>query len=461
MEKIYDNLLEDLKGDREKYEKDYLKIKRGVDNSTAIYHGKPVPFLYQPLLFDSKDRKRLSYALNKLNSILKKVTKRYLNDKSFHKYFHFPELMEKLILIDPGYEVEYPVARFDLFYNYNDNYKFCELNTDGSSAMNEVRVFQREFRDSLIYDFLADEVNKAYNINDKDPLSGSELFYSLIDKILDNYRQYLKNSKGMSGDSQEKLTPNTAIMDFRGDGTVNEFEEFKKRFEEIGCKTVICDPRSLEYKGGKLYYEQMQIDLIYRRATTARLVEESSEIQDFIEAYENGDVCVVGGFRSQIPHNKIIFAVLHNREAVDFLTEEEYEFIKKHIPWTVEFKADDPQLRKKLIQNRKKYLLKPRDLFAGKGVYVGRDYDREEWDAIIDKIAGNQYNYLVQEFVNVPHRPMAFYEDGRLKIEEFNYIIGLFQYNQEIEGYYARGGRENVIAAAGESFTLPVYLINN
>ena len=441
LSRLYEQMKSDIKSNIEKHEQQYEQIRSNVEQSSAIYHGHPVDFLYNLILVDQYKLHNFQEKLDKFNQILKKITTKYLSDPKFRSYFRFPELMEELIMIDPGYEIEYPVARFDFFNPYNDkNIKFCELNTDGSSAMNEVRVLQREFSNSaLIKDY-----DHEYNFN------GFELFYSLIDDILDNYRQF----KG-----EKEVDPNIAIVDFTGDGTVHEFEEFKKRFIKKGYDTVICDPRKMEYREGNLYYNEMKIDLIYRRATTARMVDEGDEIGDFLQAYRDGAVCVVGSFRSQIPHNKIIFAILHDRDKVAFLSDDEHKFIEKHIPWTAVFDSRNEELITRLKENKDDYLLKPADLCAGQGVYIGRDYTQKEWEEIMVNL--DDYLYLAQEFIEVPKMEMPVYEKGELKFEEFNYILGIFQYNQVLEGLYCRAGRENIIAPAGESFTVPVFLVES
>ena len=437
---LYNKMKKWMQNNPELHKKEYIKLEEMVSNSTAYYHGKPVSFFYQPMLFNKDQIDLFTKKINIFNGILKKVTRRYLSDERFRSFFDFPSLMEELIMVDPGYEVEYPVARFDFFYDYEDQFKFCELNTDGSSAMNEARVLQRDFQKSK----LIKEFNSKYNFE------GYELFYSLINKILENYNDF--------AGGKAKKYPNIGIMDFMEDGTTNEFEEFKKRFKELGYETVICDPRNLKYEDGKLWADELPLDLIYRRATTARVVENGEKIIDFINAYKNKDVCVVGGFRSQIPHNKLIFAALHDDNLVDFLNVQEKEFIKDHIPWTVCFDPDDERLFNKVLKNKHKFVLKPCDMFAGKGVYVGKDYNFEKWKKILEDINTNN-DYLVQEFIDQPELKMGFVKNDKFEIDSVNYILGLFLYNQEISGLYARGGRKNIIAPAGESRTMPCFVV--
>ncbi|MGM0438018.1 MAG: glutathionylspermidine synthase family protein [Bacillota bacterium] len=440
IDEFYKELQKEMINNKSIYKKEYNELKEKVAKSSAYYHGEPVSFFYQPLLFNEEQYSYFKEKIKKFNGILRKVTEEFLENDVFRSKFRFPELMEELILVDPGYKTEYPVARFDFFYDYNNQFKFCELNTDGSSAMNEARVLQREFKDTKL---LKKYMNK-YEFKDY------ELFYSLIDKIIKNYKEFAGNSA--------KKYPNIGIMDFSEDGTSNEFKEFQKRFEELGYKTVICDPRDLKYTNGKLWSNDISLDLIYRRATTARMVENGDEINDFIDAYKNGDICVVGSFRSQIPHNKVIFAVLHDNNAVDFLDEKEKMFIKNHIPWTKCLNFDNKKLINKILRTKDKYVLKPCDMFAGKGVYVGKDYNKKDWENIIKNINENN-DYLVQEFIEQPKLKMGFVEEDEFKIEDVNYILSLFLYNHNIAGFYARGGRENIIAPAGESRTMPCFVI--
>src|SRR5256886_9908404 len=60
-------------------------------------------------------------------------------------------------------------------------------------------------------------------------------------------------------------TPVIGIIDWEGLPTAPEFEMFKAFFEEAGIKTVICDPRALEFRRGKLYAQGKAVNLVYRR----------------------------------------------------------------------------------------------------------------------------------------------------------------------------------------------------
>src|SRR5207249_4578221 len=66
--------------------------------------------------------------------------------------------------------------------------------------------------------------------------------------------------------------PTIAIVDWQGLPTVPEFEMFKAFFEEAGVRTIIFDPRLLEYRRGRLYAEGKPVNLVYRRVLTSELI---------------------------------------------------------------------------------------------------------------------------------------------------------------------------------------------
>ena len=314
---IYKEFSKEVLEHPQKYYDDFVLVENAVANSTALYKGKPIDFHYQPMFFDQTDVERFEHLATTFSAILKKVIDEYITNPVFRSYFDFPSLMEELILIDPGYAMPFPMARFDIFYSYDDDFKFCELNTDGTSGMNESNPVEKAVLSSQILKVL----QKNYRI------SYFELFLPWIEELLGCYAEY-------SNSSNPK--PNIAIMDWEGVATIEEFKVFQQMLMQRGCRTVICDPRDLKYKNKKLYFLDTPIDLIYRRSLTFEMCERAAEVGDVLDAYEDGNVCMVGPFRSHVIHNKRIFAILSDAKKTPFLNDEEQEFVRKHIPFTKE-----------------------------------------------------------------------------------------------------------------------------
>jgi len=426
----YNNL---MISNEKKYLEDLASITKKLNNSNARYKGKIIDFLYQPMFFHKGDIARLKYITGMMMNIIKKCTEEYLKNPTFRKFFDYSQIMEELILVDPGFQNPVPVARFDLFYD--KDYKFCELNGDGSSAMNETNTLEQIFSESEIIK----ELRRDYEI------SYYELFNSWLTQLLKIYEEFGGTRK-----------PNIAIVDFLGLGSNEEFDTFKKAFEEQGYKTIICDPRDMRYEDGKLFAEGIRIDLIYRRAVNREVELRIDEVSDFIQAYKDKAVCVVGPFRSQIMHNKIFFEILCNEEKTSFLNSEEREFIKKHIPETYVLNEN---ILLKAINNKNKFLIKPKDMYGGKGVICGLDCNNENWNKELNE-AVESGDYLLQEFCNFTKKIIPEVINNKFEFSEFKTTLGLFIYNEEFSGLYSRVGKKNVIAGIEESITLPNFIFN-
>ena len=424
----YINLIE--KNPYEYYE-DYKKTLEAVRNSTAIYKGEPVPFLYHPMFYTPEDVKDFEYIGKIIMSIANKVAKRYMDFPEYRTKFEYSKLLEDLILIDEGYHINVPIGRFDIFYGGKDNFKFCEFNTDGSSAMNEDNTLARILMDTKAIN----NMKKKYNI------SYFELIYKWVEESTKIFKKF----------NPDIEKPNVAIVDFKESGTPYEFEEFKKAYINKGFKAVVADPRELKYIDGKLYFKDIKIDLIYRRIVTKEFVDRIDEIEDLVNAYKDGSVCMIGSLKSQIMHNKIIFKVLHEKETLQFLTEEERNFIKKHIPYTEEFNGED--IYKEVLKNKDKYILKPKDLYASKGVYAGKSFSSEDWKRIADESLGKEY--ICQEFCEPFTRDFVNFEDGKLKVSKLKTITGIFMYNEKFEGLYTRLGKSTIISGLHDYYTVP------
>ncbi len=433
---LFQRYKEDVLREPERYMEEYKKVLNKVNHSPAIYKGQPVKFLYQPFFFSEEDIQGFKALTKTFGIILEKVIDRYLTEPGFRKHFGFSPFLEKLIEKDPGYRHPFPMARFDIFYHPDGSFQFCEINADGSSGMVESREL-----DQIIYNSLAlDRYKEDYDFYD------FELFDSWIDVLMENYRQF----------NPENSTPQVAIVDFYGNTPPSEFIEFQKAFEQRGYSTIIADPRELTLKGDHLYYKDFRIDCIYRRVVTWEVEEHQEELSDFVKAYLEGKVCVVGSFRSQLIHNKIIFSVLHDEEATGFLTEEERQFINNHIPHTVPFNPKEPRLLEMVLENKDRYVLKPSDKYACLGVSVGRDYLSEQWRRFAEEELDEEY--LIQEFCDVPSMDMAIFSTKHVEFQECNYITGLYVYNGAFQGIYHRAGRENIIGSLVEGFSIPNYL---
>ncbi len=131
----------------------------------------------------------------------------------------------ELILREKRYDCNIPIARIDIFYNEDTgDFKFCEFNTDGSSAMNEDRELNIGIKRTLGYK----QLSELYD------LSTFELFDSWAEKSLEIYHSAKCAVK----------RPHVAIVDFMESATNNEFEIFAESYRKLGLSCEICEIRN-------------------------------------------------------------------------------------------------------------------------------------------------------------------------------------------------------------------------
>ncbi|MDW7670074.1 MAG: glutathionylspermidine synthase family protein [Bacillota bacterium] len=423
----------------------YAQVLQEVAHSPAKYKGKPVEFLYQPFFLTPEQWGELEVITRRMMDLIHKVTQAYVQVPELRRRFGFPPLMEQLILKEPGYAEAVPVTRIDLFYHLETgDFQFCEINTDGSSGMVEARELQQIIGNSAAVEKLGIPHGN---------LRQGEFFDSWVAAFLSNYQQWC-----LSQNRQPSSTPRIAIVDLLTQDPPTEFSEFQKSFLRAGCACLIVDARDLKIKGGHLMAGEIVIDAVYRRLVTWELVENQKELKPLIQAILDDIACVVGPVRSQIPHNKQFFAILHDENTAHFLSQEERNFVKRHVPFTARLEEGDSLRWLDWLENKDRLIIKPTDRYASYGVYAGRDHEIIEWEQKLRTAAAQ--SYLIQEYCQVPRMPMAVVTKDGATFESFYYLIGCFVYNGIFQGPYIRAGRHSIIGSVVECFTVPAFCVS-
>lgn len=420
---------------RAEYEKMLHYSKCDASTRTSASYIKTA---YLPKLFLRSDIDRLSKDMDLLMGILKKVVDRYFHDESYRKYFQFTEEEERLVLGGRYERCFLPIARFDIFYNDDDKtYKFCELNTDGSSAMNEDRelhIGQKLF-------------STAYKkFCEKYKTSEYELFDSWVLEVEGIYKNIRNSEK----------RPTVAIVDYMECATVKEFQIFLEAFEKANIQAFICDVRELRYEDGKLIAPSGQIiDVVYRRAVTSDVLANLESSQALIQAAREDAVLLLGDFHTQIIHNKAMSVMLRHDMTYSFLDENEVEYLKKHFPFTKFYEENDRNL---VIDNRTKWVLKPADGYASRGIFVGVECTDEEWKKAVLTIPAE--HYILQEYCE----PYSTFNYGETPKDEYgkrqyHHLTGLFMYNGKLSGIYSRASIPKTFAKPDDEIALPTLIV--
>ena len=425
IEVFYENELGKRLAEHEKSGKAALDY---LDHSTAKYKGKTIYSLYVPKILNEQTKERFAWIAQTMAGIMRKVIKEYQNNPDYRTLFGFSKRVEELILHDPLYENILPVCRVDIFYNEEDgSFYFCELNTDGSSSMNEDRELCRAFEYTQLYHVLQEQY----------AIESFELFDSLVDAFLENYQTYPYHVEN----------PAVAIVDFLELGcSMEEFEQFRLSFEKKGCKAYICDIRNMKLVDDQLCTEDgIPIDLIYRRAVTSDICEHEGEITDFMNAVLTHKVCCMGSFCTQAVHDKSLFYILRHEMTGKVLTKEENEFVDRHIPFTEEL-TDSHIAESDILQNKEKWLLKPKNSYGARGIYSGVSASWDEWKNAIEQHKNT--NYVMQQFI-MPYQTynIDFHKEKPM-LQKYSNLTGLYVYNGKFAGVYSRQSVKEIISSS-------------
>ena len=361
-------------------------------------HGRYLHMLEIPKLYTKKDLARFEEIVAISDRIMSKITNHYLKDPEFRKLFPFSKELEELILTPRGYSQVIPMARYDIFYNEETgDFKFCEINTDGTSAMNEDVVTYGELINKPVYRLFAKEYD----------LKPFELFDSWVAAFEETYRSY----------DRRKENPHIAIVDFLEEGCLEEFRVFKAHFRQAGYNVEICEIRDLTYTDGKLYSPTGQvIDAIYRRAVTGDVERHLEETSAFRAAVKDQAVCLIGTYT---------------------LTE---EVIKEH----------------DILKDKDSWIIKPFDSYGSRGVLAGVDATSEEWVKALGECAGS--DYIVQEYCT-PYRTRNCYLPGENSFREYNNMPGLYAYNGRFAGVYSRLSDGGIISSQTNKRVAPTLAV--
>ncbi len=431
MKELDSAFLEAVKENREVFYGETRSLRETFAKEALIYNRPEVKFLTVPKFFSHTDTERFRGIASTAYSIFDKVIKHYLEDEEYRALFGFSPELDEMILADSYYPCSVPVARIDLFYNEDTgDFKFCEFNTDGTSAMKEEHDITQCISSTGVFDsFLQKNDFACYDILD-----------NITGALLEVYGKYKYKIE----------KPVIAITDYIENATVQEFLAIKQNFERKGYETVVSDIRQLSYKHNCLYYGDKRIDLLYRRAVTADIMKNYTSTQAFCQAALAGHTCIEGHLRTQIVHNKLIFVVLCRPETLTLLSDEEAAFVKEHIPYTALINSYGDIAG--VLREKDRWVVKPTDMYGAHNVFVGADLTTEQWERAVSFASAN--GYLLQEYCEAYKSENAYFdEDGNLIEGRFNNMTGLYIFNGRLKGILSRLSSTARISSDAGSFS--------
>jgi hypothetical protein len=349
----------------------------------------------------------------------------------------------ELVAWDPGYARPSPLARLDSFVTPS-SYQFVELNAETPAG--------GAYADTLAEVFL--EIPLVRRFRERWQLRAFHTGRRLLATLLRCYRE--------AGGGEER--PAIAVVDYENVPTRMEHHMVRDYFESRGHPSLVCDPRHLDYEGGRLRHDGRTIDIVYKRLLVNELLERHDEVRPLLDAVRDRAVVIVNPFRCKPVHKKAIFALLTDDALLGLFTAEERRAIRAHVPWTRRVREGWTSRRKMeidlprfILGNREELVMKPNDEYGGKGVFIGWEMTDADWARALE--AALRSSYVVQERVELQRQEFPELtaagdgERGALRFRDFVVDLDPYVFDGEVEGFLTRlstSSLANVTSGGGQ-----------
>ena len=419
------------------------EVFRDGQRSQNLFFGEhPLSIVLRPQFIDRERYRTTAGASQQLYGALCGLERAVLRDPQLRAELDLDPEEERLALADtPGHSSS-PSSRLDGFFT--DRLRYVEYNAETPAGM--------AYADNLTEVFESMPLMRAFR--KRYSIRVLPVRARLLKALLRAFKQW-------GGDK----TPVIAIVDWAGLPTMTEFEMFRRYFEDCGIRTLICDPRELEFRRGRLYASGTPVNLVYRRVLTSDLIAHGDEVHALFDAYLAGAVCVANTFRAKLLHKKMSLALLSDERHADLYTAAQRHAIERHVPWTRKLAEGPttrhgeriPDLMAYALEHREELVIKPNDEFGGRGVVLGWTVEPHEWEQDLT-VAATQ-SYVVQESVPVPREAFPVALDG-VKLLDFSIDTDPYLFDGRVSGCLTRLSSSALLnVTAGEGSVAPTYLI--
>lgn len=412
-----------------------------------FFGDRPLCSVLRPRFLSPEQYRFLQQRVEILLGAFDKAYRAAMSDPDFRAQFALWDWEEELIQHEPGFPNPTPVSRLDAFFVHErGGLRFTEYNgeTPAAAAYNDVlaEVF---YGLPIMREFL-----RRYQVRPQPSR------HNVLHALIDTYHQWLGRRE----------LPRVAILDWREVPTYSEFVISAEYFRSQGLECTIADPREVEYRGGRLYAGDFEVDLIYKRVLISELIEREGMEHPIVRAVIDRAVCMVNPFRCKLLHKKASLAVLSDEQNGELFTEKEREAIEAHIPWTrrVEerystYRGETVDLIPFLHENREQLVLKPNDEYGGAGIVLGWEASDEQWQEAVQTAL--EEPHIVQDRILLPVEPYPSVVDGKLSIADRIVDTAPFVfYGSFMDGCLTRLSTESLVnVTAGGGSSLATLLV--
>lgn len=415
----------------------FHRLQGGMAARHLLYGKRELGISLRPHFLTRRQYDRLVHYSETLAGAFDKVAQALLDRPERMDLVGLRERERSLALVDPGYGWPAINTRLDAFI-HGDEIKFVEYNAENPSSLTDQPGLNQ-----VLFEMPAMErIAERYRLRQFTPVA------SLMEAMVATYREW-----GGTG------VPRIAIIDWAELPTSHEFILLRNYLVGHGLPTIICTPDELEYVGGKLRRGEFVVDLAYKRIIIHELLSRYDDTHPLIQAYRNGDVCLINPFRCKMLHKKASFELLSDEAYESWYTAEERRVIGASIPWTrrvferrTTFRGEEIDLTAYLRRHREDLVLKPNDDYGGHGIFIGHLIGEREWDRAIDLAL--REDYVVQERLEIRLEEFPIFRGDDWSIQPMFVDTNPFLFRGRVDGALVRLADSpivNVTSGGGET----------
>ena len=393
-----------------------LEAQLGSAQLLALVEERcPLLFSAMPVFVSQSQRQKMDAAVHALEQVIA-----------------MPAYRERILATAPPIARHAPGGALGVFFGYDfhlfgDKIGLIEINTNAGGAMLNAVMTRAHKACSLDSAQLAEAV-----------AAGPKFEAAIMAMFLAEWARYARG-KPLESIAIVDLAPEQQYL-------YPEFILFKQLFERSGVRAVIADPVSLTFRNGRLWHEEMPIDLVYNRLTDFMLDDATSAA--LRQAYLADAIVLTPNPQAHALYaDKRNLAVLSSRRELDAMAVPlaiQEIVLGAVLPTEMVNRA----AAERLWRDRRQLFFKPASGFGGRAAYRGDKLTKRVWSEILEG------EYVAQQILT-PGDRLAGGPDEPAKLK---FDIRLYAYAGEVQWHAARvyQGQTTNFRTPGGGFA-PVY----
>jgi uncharacterized circularly permuted ATP-grasp superfamily protein len=422
-------------------------LQAGLRERGLFFGERPICRVLRPYFYLQDDWNYLKSETEVLLSAFAKAHAACMEDFGLRSQLDLEPYEEALFVLDRDIDVPWTTSRLDAFFKTEErSLAFVEYNAETPAGIGYGDLLAEVF---IELDVMR-QFQQYYHIH------GFPGMGHLLGALLFGYKQW---------GGQEK--PQIAIVDWHEVPTLNEHEIIRIYFENNGYRTILADPREIEYRDGHLWVRDFRVDLVYKRVLCSELIERMGIDNPIVQAVRDHAVLMTNSFSAKLLAKKASLAFLSDERNHFLFDDNERHVINTHIPWTrrvserkTTYEGREIDLLPFIVENRERLVLKPNDEYGGKGVVIGWETSSGAWEVALRDALTTPF--VVQEKVKLVYRdfPMLL-DDESLNISpRFVDADPYIYYGKTVGGCLTRLSSVTLLnVTAGGGSVVPMFVL--